>query len=119
LGLADRHRIERAKWDELAGGIPDAELELPDHLDFHAYAARTATMPGVSEFVGDLRGLRVLDYGCGKGLLTTLLARCDARVTGFDISSRSVEVTRRRAQVNGVADRVTAVTAAGEALPFA
>ncbi|MCB2055604.1 MAG: bifunctional 2-polyprenyl-6-hydroxyphenol methylase/3-demethylubiquinol 3-O-methyltransferase UbiG [Geminicoccaceae bacterium] len=45
-----------------------------------------------------LAGLRVLDVGCGCGLLTEPMARMGAAVTGIDPSERNIEVARRHAQ---------------------
>jgi ubiquinone/menaquinone biosynthesis C-methylase UbiE len=67
--------------------------------------------------LGDVSGKRVLEYGCGDGRLTVRLARSGAWVSAFDISGSSVELTRRRAEANGV--RVEAVEAAAERLPYA
>jgi 2-polyprenyl-3-methyl-5-hydroxy-6-metoxy-1,4-benzoquinol methylase len=54
--------------------------------------------------MGDLRGRRVLDVGCGDGTNAMLMARFGARVTGIDISPRSIELCRRRAELDGVAE---------------
>jgi magnesium-protoporphyrin O-methyltransferase len=45
----------------------------------------------------DLRGLRVLDAGCGTGTLATDLARMGASVVAVDISQSLVDMARRRA----------------------
>src|SRR5438552_10921322 len=67
--------------------------------------------------LGDLRGLRVLDYGCGHGMAAVVLARRGARVTAFDLSPGYLDEARARAAANGVA--VTFAQADGERLPFA
>ena len=36
--------------------------------------------------LGDVRGKRILDYGCGYGMLGIYLASCGAEVWGFDLS---------------------------------
>jgi 2-polyprenyl-3-methyl-5-hydroxy-6-metoxy-1,4-benzoquinol methylase len=54
--------------------------------------------------MGDLRGKRVLDVGCGDGSNAMLMARFGARVTGIDISPWSIELCKRRAELDGVAD---------------
>ena len=56
--------------------------------------------------LGDLRGKRVLDVGCGTGVNTVLLAILGAQVTGVDVSGKALEVARLRARASGVDDRV-------------
>jgi 2-polyprenyl-3-methyl-5-hydroxy-6-metoxy-1,4-benzoquinol methylase len=46
------------------------------------------------EFIGDLRGRRVLDAGCGEGYNTRILARPGARMTGVDLSERMIALAR-------------------------
>ncbi len=53
--------------------------------------------------LGDLRGRRVLDLGCGSGELSTQLAAMGARVTGVDLSPELIAVARTRAELDGVA----------------
>jgi 2-polyprenyl-3-methyl-5-hydroxy-6-metoxy-1,4-benzoquinol methylase len=57
--------------------------------------------------LGDLRGKRVLDLGCGEGSNAVLLATLGAEVTGIDISPKSIELATARARLDGVAERVT------------
>ena len=49
---------------------------------------------------------RVLEIGCGIGTATISFARAGADVTAIDLSPESVELTRKRAAVFGLADRV-------------
>lgn len=49
-----------------------------------------------------LEGLRVLDVGCGGGLLAEPLARLGCLVTGIDPSRRSLEVARAHARASGL-----------------
>lgn len=67
--------------------------------------------------LGDLRGKRVLDYGCGHGMAAVVLARRGATVTAFDLSPGYVREAEERAAANGVSVRF--VVADGERLPFA
>lgn len=48
-------------------------------------------------------GSRVVDLGCGPGLYTHELARTGADITGVDVSERSIEYARDRAQQAGLA----------------
>jgi 2-polyprenyl-3-methyl-5-hydroxy-6-metoxy-1,4-benzoquinol methylase len=61
--------------------------------------------------LGDLRGKRILDVGCGEGEDAVLLAKLGAKVTGFDVSPGAIEVATRRAELNDVSDRVSFVCA--------
>jgi 2-polyprenyl-6-hydroxyphenyl methylase / 3-demethylubiquinone-9 3-methyltransferase len=51
---------------------------------------------------GCLRGVRVLDVGCGGGLLCEPLARLGATVTGIDLVPANLEVARAHAQAAGL-----------------
>jgi ribosomal protein L11 methyltransferase len=62
-------------------------------------------------FGGSLAGQRVLDVGCGSGILSVTAARLGAVVTGLDIDPDAVRYTESNAAANGVADRVSASTA--------
>jgi 2-polyprenyl-6-hydroxyphenyl methylase / 3-demethylubiquinone-9 3-methyltransferase len=50
-----------------------------------------------------LAGLRVLDVGCGAGLLCEPLARAGATVTGIDAAARSIAIGRDHAAEGGLA----------------
>jgi ubiquinone/menaquinone biosynthesis C-methylase UbiE len=64
--------------------------------------------------MGDLRGRRVLDIGCGTGRLAAALAgRYACKVWGVDPSAEMIEVARRRAP-RGVGFKL----GRAEALPF-
>lgn len=57
-------------------------------------------------------GARVLDLGCGSGILSVAAARLGAGVLvhAVDIDPQAVGVTTANAGANGVADRITAAT---------
>jgi len=62
-------------------------------------------------------GLRVLDVGCGGGLLAEEVARLGCRVTGIDPSAPSVAVAAAHAAESGLP--ILYAVATGERLPFA
>jgi 2-polyprenyl-6-hydroxyphenyl methylase/3-demethylubiquinone-9 3-methyltransferase len=61
-----------------------------------------------------LRGLSILDIGCGGGLLTEPLARLGATVTGIDAAARNIEIARAHAATMGV--KVTYLACSAEDL---
>ena len=58
-----------------------------------------------------LVGLRVLDIGCGGGLLSEPLARIGADMVGADASSMNIAIAERHAALSGVAVDYRATTA--------
>jgi 2-polyprenyl-3-methyl-5-hydroxy-6-metoxy-1,4-benzoquinol methylase len=50
--------------------------------------------PVLWELAGDVRGLAVLDAGCGTGYLSGKLRDKGARVTGVDFAGRMIEIAR-------------------------
>src|SRR5215471_2798694 len=50
--------------------------------------------PVLWEFAGDVRGLAVLDAGCGTGYLSRKLRDRGALVTGVDLAERMIEIAR-------------------------
>ncbi|MEM6763176.1 MAG: bifunctional 2-polyprenyl-6-hydroxyphenol methylase/3-demethylubiquinol 3-O-methyltransferase UbiG [Pseudomonadota bacterium] len=49
-----------------------------------------------------LEGLRILDIGCGGGLLSEPLAKMGAEVVGADAAPTNIEVAKRHSQQSGV-----------------
>ena len=58
-------------------------------------------MAFISELV-DLRGKKVLDVGCGGGILSEALAAMGAEVTGIDLSRESLAAARMHAEKSGL-----------------
>ncbi len=62
------------------------------------------------------KGKRVLEIGCGIGTDTINFARAGAQVTAVDLTERSLEVARQRAELFGLSDCVTFYQANAEEL---
>ncbi len=56
----------------------------------------------IDERCGGLRGKRVLDVGCGGGILAEAMARQGARVTGIDLSEKALGVARLHQLESGI-----------------
>lgn len=66
--------------------------------------------------LGNLKGKRVLDLGCGHGMAAVVLARQGASVTAMDLSAGYLAEARLRAQANRVA--IDFVQGDAEKVPF-
>ena len=62
----------------------------------------------------EVAGRRVLDVGCGGGLLTEALADLGATVTGVDPGEAPLAVARQHAAARGLADRIEYVAGTAE-----
>ena len=49
-----------------------------------------------------LKGLRILDIGCGAGLLAERMAKQGATVTGIDVAAKNIGIARQHAQTQGL-----------------
>lgn len=103
---AERARTARL-YDAMAADYSAAN----DDNAFNAHYERPAT----TALLGDVRGLRVLETGCGPGHLTRWLVDHGARVTAVDISPAMVELAKARVG----RDATVLVADAAEGLPFA
>lgn len=63
-------------------------------------------------------GMTVLDAGCGDGVLSIMMAKKGAHVTGIDMSEPNIERARSAAQEEGVSGATTFAVGDSENLPF-
>jgi 2-polyprenyl-3-methyl-5-hydroxy-6-metoxy-1,4-benzoquinol methylase len=110
----DRWRAEAAFFDAWSERADERALA-PDPLTWRRYSSPRLRRRFHKEFrlrlIGDLRGRRVLDVGCGNGQNAALLARLGAEVTGIDVSAGAIRLAQRRAAAWGVRDRVQLICA--------
>ncbi len=90
------------EWWNPAGGLAPLHALNPtrlefirDHLAGHLGRDALAERP--------LDGARLLDVGCGGGLLCEPLARLGATVVGIDAAAESIAVANRHAEQSGLA----------------
>ncbi len=68
--------------------------------------------------LGNVTGKTVLDFGCGSGENSLLLARRGARVIGVDISAALLSLASRRLALNGLGGSAEFVAGSAHSLPL-
>ena len=107
-----------AEWWDPSGKFKPLHMLNPCRLDY-------ITGQIAAEFGRDLRadrpfeGLRLLDIGCGGGLLSEPMARLGTEVVGADAAERNIPVARLHAEQSGLTidyrhTTAEALAAAGE-----
>jgi SAM-dependent methyltransferase len=69
--------------------------------------------------LGDVSGQTVLDFGCGAGKSSVLLARRNAKVIAMDISEPIMKVARERLVRNDIYNSVSFINASAHNIPLA
>jgi SAM-dependent methyltransferase len=116
----ERAEIERSGLQARLSGT-DVQ---PTRADIIArYADAPADTPYAWEYafhlLGDTRGQRVLDLGCGDGECTTLVAAHGGKVAALDISMDLLSMAARRTCLDGHGDAVTPLCGSVHAVPLA
>ncbi len=107
-----------AEWWDTGGKFRPLHMMNPVRLDY-------ITRQIAAEFGRDLTGpapfagLRILDIGCGGGLLSEPIARLGATVVGADAAERNIPVARLHSEAQGLTidyrhTTAEALAAAGE-----
>lgn len=78
----------------------EGQKDLQDHLG-RLEGFRSTVIPWLND-AKPLMGANILEIGCGTGSSTVALAEQGAKVTGIDISERSLIVAKERCQVYGL-----------------
>ncbi|MEM7470681.1 MAG: bifunctional 2-polyprenyl-6-hydroxyphenol methylase/3-demethylubiquinol 3-O-methyltransferase UbiG [Pseudomonadota bacterium] len=90
-----------AEWWDVNGKFKPLHMLNPCRLDY-------ITTQIAAEFDRDLKtrnpfeGLRILDIGCGGGLLSEPMARLGAEVVGADAAERNIPVAKFHAEQSGL-----------------
>jgi ubiquinone/menaquinone biosynthesis C-methylase UbiE len=109
----------KAYWDARPCNIRHSKKPLGSREYFDEVEARKyyvePHIPGFAQFQR-WKGKRVLEVGCGIGTDTINFARAGARVTAVDLSTESLTMAKKRAEVFGLQDQVSFFQADAERL---
>src|SRR5690606_7355463 len=94
------------KFSALASRWWDPESEFKP-----LHAINPLRLGWILEQAGPLAGKRVLDVGCGGGILAESLASSGAQVTGIDLAEKSLKVAKLHGLESGIAVDYQAISA--------
>ena len=109
--LGDRFSSEKAFHDAKYAGEDLYPLHYKANPTLHVYQH-------MRNLMGDIRGKRVLEYGCGEGWTTCDLAQMGATIDAFDISEQGVTKTKAALTRAGLSQRCTVRQMAAEQLDY-
>ncbi len=91
-----------------AEGLPFYREWIDGHMGGRVLTFRERLMPQIRAFT-NLRGMDVLDFGCGTGSTTVVLCENaeSSRITAMDIDPHSLEIAALRLRHHAMEDRVT------------
>ena len=84
------------KWWDMKGPIRPLHSFTPVRVDYITDAIRR--IKGTLADQNPLQNLRILDIGCGGGLLAEPMARLGGIVTGIDVTSAAIDAARTHAK---------------------
>lgn len=104
---------EIKKWEsvEVERSASEAQKKFDDDLRIKDKIIERYSNPPSDTFypleyayhlLGDVRGKTVLDYGCGSGDNSVLIADRGAKVIGVDISPELIELAEKRLEIHGL-----------------
>lgn len=107
--IAKFHAMADEWWD-VQGKFKPLHMMNPVRLD-HILAQISAEFGRDRRSLRPLDGLRLLDIGCGGGLIAEPMARLGAAVTGADAAPKNIAVAQLHAQQSGLDIDYRATTA--------
>ena len=116
----ERAEVKRSAYD--AAHVVDRNLVVADEKQIRRYLDPPADTHFPLEYayhlLGDVRVKTVLEYGCGDGLNTVVLAQHGAKVKALDISPDLIDVARQRLMVNNINSDVEFIIGSAHQVPL-
>src|SRR5256714_6202138 len=106
MAVAEEKQRAREQWaEDPCGAVYGREQEFGtreffDAVERHRYAEYAPWMPEVMGFK-EFAGSQLLEIGCGMGTDLLQFVRGGAKVTGIDLTLRSIDISRQHLTVYG------------------
>ena len=126
--LAERNHIQEWEREEISRSAIESAYTAKGQLRYsdseidrflHAEATTIYPLEYSHYLLGDVSGKTVLDFGCGAGKSSVLLARRKAKVIAMDISEPIMQVARERLIRNDIFNSVSFINASAHNIPLA
>jgi 2-polyprenyl-6-hydroxyphenyl methylase/3-demethylubiquinone-9 3-methyltransferase len=95
--MSNSDQAELDKFSQLAHRWWDTNSEFKALHDINPLR-----LQWISDLAGGLQGKRVVDVGCGGGILSESMARAGAQVTGIDLADKPLKVAKLHKLESGV-----------------
>jgi SAM-dependent methyltransferase len=125
--VEEKRQLESEFYDREAAdylqGFREADLRR-EVEDFEVEVNTPASLAPVLKIryafslLGDLHGKRVLEPGCGMGVVSCVLGRLGAQVTGIDVSAGMIDLARRNVALHQLDGQVDHRVMSAESLEF-
>lgn len=116
------------KWEkaERERSAYEAQSQIIDSLDSPQNVARYFSPPEDTvhpleyafHLLGDVEGKTILEYGCGDGVNTVLLANRGAKVISLDLSPELIDIARQRLATHGIESGVDLIVGSAHNVPL-
>jgi asparagine synthase (glutamine-hydrolysing) len=125
--LAERNHIQKWEREEISRSAIESAYTMKGQLRYsdseinRFLNAREDTIYPLEYshyLLGDVSGKTVLDFGCGAGKSSVLLARRNAKVIAMDISEPIMQVARERLVKNDIYNSVSFINASAHNIPL-
>jgi ribosomal protein L11 methyltransferase len=114
-----KHIYIRPLWVDTPGNPDDVVIALDPGMAFGTgtHPSTQLVLEATEDLMGQLPGAKVLDLGCGSGILAILAAKLGAaHVLALDTDPIAVRSTDENSAANQVADKITAQTGSLDSL---
>src|ERR1051325_4744966 len=115
----ERAERERSAFEASSGNSIDLAVDPEDVARYFDPPAHTVyPLEYAFNLIGNLEGKTVLEYGCGDGVNTVLLANRGAKIVSLDLSPELIQLARKRVVANGLSSGVEFIVGSAHNVPL-